>query len=378
MIAMMNPSRRTFLAAASSAALVDALTLQAAPRKMQRVFVGTNTSEGIRAFDFDSVSGGLIDRGVASSFSIIDWLALAPDGTTIYAASEVSSFLGKPTGGVIRFRLNNGALETVAQANSAGMGTCHVAVDATGNVLLSADYGGGSAASFLLAGGGLKQVSTRRYTEHGPNAARQEAAHAHFASFSPDNRFAFVNDLGGDRIHIYALNAATAELTDAGEYKTKPGAGPRTLRFHPNGTTAYCMNELDSTVDVLAWSKADGGLTLTARFAMLPEGYKGDTRACDSVITRDGRFVYFANRDNDFLYSFHADPVSGALTPMTRTSPGGKIPRNFVLDPSERWMLVANQNSNALTVLARNPATGELANEGKSFPCPAPMRILFV
>jgi 6-phosphogluconolactonase len=167
-------------------------------------------------------------------------------------------------------------------------------------------------------------------------------------------------------------------LTPAGTYHSKAGAGPRTLHFHPNGHTAYSVNELDSTVDVLEWSKADGSLTMVTRIDLLPEGYHGMTRACDTVISKDGRFVYFANRDNDFLYSFKANPMTGALTPIGRSNCGGKIPRNFVLDPTERWMLVANQDSNLISVFARNPETGVLAEEGKSFAAATPMRILFL
>ena len=89
------------------------------------------------------------------------------------------------------------------------------------------------------------------------------------------------------------------------------------------------------------------------------------------------RFVYFANRGDDFLYSFKADPVTGALTPIGRTSCGGKTPRNFTLDPTEHWMLVANQDSTCSASLRAIPKTGVLANEGKSYPCPAPMCILF-
>jgi 6-phosphogluconolactonase len=114
------------------------------------------------------------------------------------------------------------------------------------------------------------------------------------------------------------------------------------------------------------------------RIDLLPEGYHGLSRACDTVISKNGRFVYFANRDNDFLYSFRADPKTGALTPIGRSSCGGKIPRNFVLDPTEHWMLVANQDSNRISVFARNPETGVLAQEGKSFAAATPMRILFV
>jgi 6-phosphogluconolactonase len=377
--AMKTMNRRDFLISVSAAtvALTAVPALGASPSK--RVFIGTNGQDGILAFDWDPVSGELSPAGIAAKIPNADWLALSPNRKSIYVASEVESFNGKATGEVASFSLENGKLSPLSAQNSAAVGTCHVAVDRTGRVLLSADYGGGSAASFLITDGKLSPIVwAEHYTLPGPNADRQKSAHAHFASFSPDNRYAYINDLGGDCIHIYALDASTAQLTGAGTYHAQPGAGCRTLHFHPNGVTAYCVNELNSTVDVLRWSKGDGSLTLVSRIELLPEGYHGPTRACDTVIAQDGRFVYFANRDNDFLYSFHADPKTGALTPMVRSSCGGKTPRNFVLDPTERWMLVANQDSNNVGIFARDPKTGVLADKGKSFPVTAPMRILFV
>jgi 6-phosphogluconolactonase len=171
-------------------------------------------------------------------------------------------------------------------------------------------------------------------------------------------------------------------MTPAGIYRGAPGSGPRTLHFHPNGHTAYLMDELVSTVDLLHWHKDDGGLTFVDRIELLPADYKPSTVAstgCDTVITRDGQFVYFANRGDNFLYAFKADFVTGKLTPMKRSNCGGKTPRNFTLDPTQRWMLVANQDSNLISVFARDPRTGELADEAKSsVEAEAPMRILFV
>ena len=151
-----------------------------------------------------------------------------------------------------------------------------MAVDHTSKMLIAADYVGGSAASFKITDGKLsKAVWTRTIPITGPTPTGRQTAHAHFASFSPDNRFAYINDLGGDCIHIYKPDTATAGMTPAGTYKGAPGSGPRTLHFHPNGHTAYCMNEIVSTVDVLEWNKADGGLTLVKRIDLLPEGYSG-------------------------------------------------------------------------------------------------------
>jgi 6-phosphogluconolactonase len=377
-------TRRTFLLTASAATLAAAATPSLAATSLtagmgrQRVFVGSGTPEGILAYDWNPASGELVAAGVAAKLASVAWITYSQGNQFLFAASEGKSFNGKPTGGVASFSVVNGGLHPLSEQNSAGVGTCHVALDRTGRVLVSADYSGGSAASFLVTDGKLSPaVWTETYVGHGPDKDRQEKAHAHFASFSPDNRFAYINDLGSDCIHIYKLNSETAMLTAAGSYTARPGAGPRTLHFHPNWRVAYSVNELDSTVDVLRWNMADGGLTLVNRIELLPQGYQGPTRACDTVITRDGKFVYFANRGNDFLYSFRAEYESGKLTPIGRTPCGGKTPRNFVLDPTESWMLVANQDSNLISVFRRNTATGALADEGKSFAAAVPMRILF-
>jgi 6-phosphogluconolactonase len=316
----------------------------------------------------------------------VDWVCFSPDHKYLYAACEVDSFNGKPTGELASFRFADGKLEQISGVNSASKGTCQCAIDHTGNVLISADYGGGSAASFKVTDGKLSPlVWSEHYTVHGPNPDRQESAHAHYASFSPDNRFAYVNDLGGDLIHIYTFSTDTAELKRAGAYHSAPGAGPRTLHFHPNGHIAYSLNEINSTVDVLKWNRADGSLTRANTVHLLPpnapvpdkkDAPQGNT-GCDTVITKDGRFVYFANRGTDFLYSFKADPATGALTPMEKTGTGGKTPRNFTLDPTERWMLVADQNSSNLAVFARDSATGKLAKDGRKVDCPTPMCIVF-
>ncbi len=362
---------------------VSAATLAAAASpsfaaRSQRVFVASGTPNGILAYDWDAATGQLDPAGVAAKIDTVDWITFSPGHEYLFAACEVDSFNGKPTGEVASFSVKNGELQQLSAQNSAAKGTCHVGLDHTGRVLMSADYGGGGAAAFMVTAGKLSPaVWTEHYTVHGPDPDRQESAHAHFCSYSPDNRFAYVNDLGGDMIHVYKLDAATAQLTKAGAYHAVPGSGPRTLHFHPNGHTAYCMCEMASTVDVLEWSKSDGSLRRISRVELHPDPSKAPNTGCDTVITRDGRFVYFANRGDDFLASFKADFKTGALTRMGRSSCGGKTPRNFTLDPTERWMLVANQNSNLLSVFARNHETGELASEGKSFPAATPMCIVF-
>jgi len=378
-MAMKILSRRDFLWTASAAALAAG----AAPSLGKalpppRVLVASKTPGSILVFDWDTVEAGLTRLSESGRLANVEWITFSPDRKYLFAASEVDSYNGKPTGEVAGYRVVNAELQPISAQNSAGAGTCHVALDRTGRVLLAADYFGGSAASFLVTDGRIgPAVWSEHYAEHGPNPTRQQSAHAHFASFSPDNRYAYMNDLGGDCIHIYSLDAETAMLHANGIYRADPGSGPRTLHFHPNGRNAYSINELSSTVDLLEWSKNSGGLTRRASYNLLPADYHGATAACDTVISKDGKSVYFANRGNNAIYSFRADQGTGKLTPLGSFACGGKTPRHIVLDPTDRWMLAANQDSDQISIFQRNPQTGLISEKGKSVAVAAPMCILF-
>jgi 6-phosphogluconolactonase len=386
-------TRRGFLKGAAALSLSSAsgvfaaaeLLIAPAPRQVsQRILVGSGTPSGILSFAWNAATGTLTPEGIAAPISHSTWLQISPDRSYLYVACELEEFQGKPTGSIASFALNNGKLTPISNVAAHGKGTCHLTTDHTGHVVICANYSGGSAASFLSTNGKLSEaVWSEHYTGKGPVADRQEAAHAHFACVSPDNRIVTINDLGADKIHIYKLDPATAKLTPAGAYEARPGAGPRTLHYHPNGKVAYCVNELNSTVTVLAWSA--GTFAPMQTVPLLPEGDTSKhgeitNTGCDAVITRDGRFAYFANRGDDFLMGFHIDPAGtlSAFANNPRTSCGGKTPRNFTLDPTERWMLVANQNSSNLSVFARDPKTGALSNDGKNFPAATPMCIVFV
>ena len=150
-----------------------------------------------------------------------------PGKEYLFAACEFDSFNGKPTGEVASFSSENGELQPLSAQNSAAKGTCHVALDHTGHVLLSADYGGGSAASFQVTDG---KLSPAVWTEHYTCTARmrigRRAAHAHFCSFSPDNRFAYINDLGGDMIHIYRAGCGDGTADSGRSVSRAPRRGP--------------------------------------------------------------------------------------------------------------------------------------------------------
>ena len=352
------------------------------------LFVGTQTtgsSKGIYACRWEALKGEIELMGLAAETEMPTFLALSPDAKYLYAANELDSFHGQKGGGVSSFVVDakSGKLTAINAVSAKGPGTCHVAVDGMGQAVFCANYTGGSAASFHVKedGGLTEAVSFFQYSGHGPNPD-QDAAHAHRATPTPDNRRLLINDLGLDCIHIYDLDAVTAKVTphEPAQWKSEPGSGPRALRFHPNGKWAYCVLELSSEVAVLGWNAKAGSLTTLQTLSLIPEGYTGKKpHASEIVLDRNGHFAYAADRFDDVLVSFGVNPATGELTNLGSSRYGGKTPRHIALDPSEQWMLVANQDSDNISVIKRDVKTGLLADSAaREFPIDKPQCLVFV
>ena len=125
---------------------------------------------------------------------------------------------------------------------------------------------------------------------HGANAERQEAPHTHCTTVSPDNRYVLINDLGLDRISVYHLDPATAQLTATTRpFTRRCPVGPRSFTFHPVGKWAYSLNEVANTVDALTWDAERGMLTRFQNISTLPEGFHGENTAAQLAVDAAGR-----------------------------------------------------------------------------------------
>jgi 6-phosphogluconolactonase len=353
----------------------------------RKLLIGTLTaspskSEGIYTADFDSSSGELSGIALAVKSESPTFQALSPNRSFVYSVNEARQFEGHPTGSVSSFTLNSKtvAMAPVNQVASRGGGPTHITVDHTGRCVFAANYGGGSAVSFLADKDGHLSDAVSFFQYKAGDGKQERRSHAHRVTVSPDNRFLLVNDLGLDVIHVYRLDAATAKLTphDPPQWQANEGYGPRALRFHPNGRWAYCVNELKPTVNVLEWDRSRGTLTTIQDVSLVPDGYHGKAAPGDIVFDKHARFAYVTSRLDDFMATFSISPRTGKLTFMEKTSCGGQRPRHLALDPSDRWLLVANQDSDNIAIFERNSKTGKLANSGKSFPLGKPMCLTFL
>jgi 6-phosphogluconolactonase len=381
---MENSSRRSFLAKLSALAL-SARTPGWAATPSGLIFAGTytdkGTSRGIYGFRWDADAGTLTPLGLAAATVNPSFLALSLDRRHLYAVNEVDAYHGEKSGSISSFAVAGDKLRPINVVASMGGGPANVAVDYMGKAVFVANYGGGSAASFrVLPGGGLsKAISSFQYTGHGADPQRQAAPHTHCTTVSRDNRYVLVNDLGLDRVSVYHLDPRTAQLTANTPpwYEALPGSGPRSFAFHPNGRWAYSLNEIASTLDALAWDSERGTLTRIQNISTLSEGFKSSSTAATVAVDSEGRFVYASNRGENSIAVFSIDDREGTLKAIQHVDCGGKTPRHFALDPGYQWLLVANQDSSNIVVLARNTRSGLLTPTGNQYPLSSPVCLVF-
>lgn len=357
------------------------------PRTTRLLFLGTYTpaggaSRGIYVVRLDPVTGGLNEPLLAAETAGPTFLAWHPDGRTLYALGESGQINGKPGGALVSFRYDatTGGLTRLNTEPTGGIGLAHVGVDATGRTAAVISYHGGQVASFPILSDGSLGARTSLITHSGspgPNRSRQDKPHPHSVTFSPDNRFLYVCDLGLDRLYRYWHDPAGATLTPAGETATASGAGPRHSKFSGDGKFLYVINELNGTIEVFAADLTDGALTRVQTIATLPADFSGESICAEIRLSPDGRFVYGSNRGHDSLAVFARDAAQGTLTLVEIVPTGGKHPRNFNLSPDGRWLVCANKDSDNVTVFGVDAATGSLTRTPQSVRVPQGVCVLF-
>jgi 6-phosphogluconolactonase len=352
------------------------------------VYFGTyagDKSRGIYAASFDSETGILSQPQLAAEMRNPSFLAVHPKRPLLFAVGETGETGGRPEGSVSIYAINRktGGLTFINDHGSGGTYPCHISVDRTGKCLLISNYGSGSLTALGIDRLG-KFTGSKSEVQHQGSSVdpqRQTGPHAHYATMDPGNRFGLVCDLGLDKVMIYCVKPAVPRLTPNQPcgVSVDSGAGPRHLAFHPSGKFVYVLNEMGCTVTLFAYDAKRGTLSQPIQSARtLPEGFKDPNTCAEIQVHPSGRFLYASNRGHNSLAAFAINQSSGDLSLIDFFPSGGKTPRHFALDPSGKWLITENQDSDNVVVLEVDSSTGRLRNTGQVLPLGKPVCAVFV
>lgn len=342
---MHGMARRTFLGASASAALVGGA---GNARRELTVYLGSFTSgdrpgAGLQRAVADPVSGRLDVGDTIPGLPDASWSVFSHDGHVLYVTNELTD------GRIAAVDVASGAVRNTQPTH--GEAPTHTSVH--GQFLLTANYGSGSVVVHPLLDDGRIGEATDVQTHDGPEP------HAHQVLPDPSGRWVVAVDLGADSVYVYGLDTDTGKLRRHSQLRMPEKYGPRHLAFHPDGERAYILGELRSEITVAAWDARAGTFTAGQVVSTLGDARPPENYPAELQVSADGRFVYASNRGHDSIATFDITD-DGDLAFVATTPCGGSWPRHLTIDPTGRWIYVANQREHVVAWLPRDPNTGRL------------------
>ena len=314
----------------------------------QTIYFGTYTkkeSKGIYKAQFDPETGALSHLELVVAEPNPTYIAFSKKGNLYSVGAED----GK--GGIASFTADFQPLNHVVEE---GAPLCQVLVYQ------------------LEADGRLSFVDQDTHQGSGPHA-NQASPHAHYADLTPD-QYLITCDLGTDSLHVYDVSEE-GKLTLINQYQTAPGAGPRHLVFHSHYKTAYLINELNATIDVLFYDGM-GEFEHFQTVSTLPSDYEGQKWASAIKLSADGKFLYASNRAHNSIAVFKV-VADGSIELIEIVPTQGLNPRDFTLSPDQNHLIAAHQDSPNATVFKRDPASGKLTLLSDDFYVPEAVCTVF-
>lgn len=355
-----------------------ALISMQAQKKNPNLIIGTYTnsceSKGIYVYDFNTQTADFKLKATSEKIINPSYLTVSKNNKFVYAVNENGA---KSTISAFAFDSKLGLLQELNQQDSKGADPCYIINDAK-NVIV-ANYSGGTISVFNKSvDGGISQAKQGiQHKGKSINTQRQESPHVHMVQFTPDKKFVLANDLGTDKVYVYKYNSKSEseilEIKDS--VSVKAGSGPRHLTFSPNGKFAYLLQELDGSLTVFSYK--NGLLKKLQETQVVTPDFKGQIGAADIHVSPDGKFVYATNRGTANTISCFEIQKNGNLKSIETISALGNGPRNFVIDPTGKFFLVAHQYSNNVVIFNIDNTSGKLIDSGKRIELCAPVCLVF-
>jgi 6-phosphogluconolactonase len=364
----MNITRPSQIAALSMflfGAVMNAPAQTPAPG-VERFYIGTYSDEiylstlNLGTGKFGTVSPVGNDTNDPSSFEP-SFVAMTPNHQFLYSEDEnngtVLAYSVNPTFGTLKF-LN--------LKSTQGQTPAFTIVDRSGSNVLVANYNannlnnGGCVSVFPIQTNGFLGTATAFVSDPG-------ISHAHCIAIDGNNQFVFVVDLGLDEVFSYLFNPGAGTLaTNTNGFITQvgPGAavvGPRHMAFDPQDRWAYLICQNSSTVIAFDYNATNGTLTPFQTNSTIPASDPASgNQAAEIAVHPSGKFLYGSNRGGpDCVVVYTINQTNGALTEVQFQFTDA-FPRNFAIDPTGAYCIVAAQNGNTIRLYSINQQTGML------------------
>lgn len=337
----------------------------------ENILFGTytrNNSQGIYQTVLDSDTSQLSDpKLLISGIDNPTYLTTTSDNYLITVAVKHNQ------GGIAIYNLNDQNPVLVDENLTDGAAPCYVSFDQKRQLVFTANYHKGQVDVFKLnEQRHLTLCDTVQYSGNGPKD-EQDGPHAHYADLTPDNKLVTI-DLGSDQVHTYEVSNE-GKLTEIQVFKTPEGFGPRHITFSKNGHLAFLAGELSSEVAVLTYK--DGHFDLIQIISTIPEDWSSHNGVAAIRISDDNRFLYVSNRGNNSIAVFSiAD--DGILSLVQITPTNGDFPRDFAINYTGKYLIVAHQNSTVASLFEINSKTGKLTMLQTDIPIPEGVCVHFV
>lgn len=340
---------------------------------------GAANGQGIGRLVFDDERGELSLVDLTGGVDDTAWLVTDPKRGRIYSTCEIT---GTNQSAVASYAVEAGGLRLVNRQPTLGNEACHASLSRDGNFLLVANYNGANpegapdaALSVFPIGddGSLgAAVASVVHNGSGPNKDRQTTAHAHCVVSSPSGNVVYVSDLGIDKLVAYDFGADGSLTRAPGkDFSFPPGLGPRHLVFHPDGRSLFVVSELIATVVSLRVDPVTGALTQRDAFRV-PSLDGGIVQSAGILLAPDNRHLFVSLRVCDEILVLRIGS-DGKLSQTARVPSGGNTPRDLCFSPSGKHLVVANQDSDRLTVF--RVANGALSEPIQHFEIGTPLSV---
>ena len=338
-------------------------------------YTNTGKSEGIYVYDFNTETGAFRAKSIGKNVINPSYLAVSKDNKFVYSVNEDGE---KSSISAFSFDPVLGTLDFLNKLDSKGADPCYIITDE--NNVLAANYSGGSIVVMGRDANGALTGPKQVIQHHGHSIdpkGRQASPHVHMVKFTPDKKYIVCNDLGTDKIYLYKYDGKSSNnvLTLSDSVAVQPGSGPRHITFSKDGKYAYLLQEINGQVTVFSYH--DGHLKMLQETSMVPDDFDGESGAADIHLTPNGKFLYTTNRGTANSITRFAVQSNGKLVKKSTIPTAGKGPRNFAIDPSGNFLLVAHQYTNNVVIFKINKETGALTDTHNRIELGAPVCLVF-